>query len=202
MHYLTNYYKNLCEQLQERIKILEANIRSPDEMIRIGGAEMMRELEPVEGNDPARINSGYSPWAERARKRQTLVTNATAKLGDAAMTGDVETVRAIGDVVADMTKVSGLGKEAGLRNWSEEEDPEFKGVDAAMEPQPSARQMELSRRERERQEALAKRQSGEAVAVPADIAAMRRFIQAGRGQYQAPFSQPPQVPPHSSNATY
>jgi hypothetical protein len=202
MHYLTNYYKNLCEQLQQRIKILEANIRSPDEMIRIGGAEMMRELEPVEGNEPARMNSGYSAWAERARKRQTLVRNAMAKLGDTAMTGDVETARAIGDVVADMTKVSGLGKEAGLRNWSEEEDPEFKGVDAAMEPQPSIKQMELARREKERQEALAKRQSGEAVAVPADIAAMRRFIQAGRGQYQAPFSQPSQVPPHSSNATY
>jgi hypothetical protein len=202
MHYLTQYYKNLCEQLQQRIKILEANIRSPDEMIRIGGAEMMRELEPVEGNEPARMNSGYSAWAERARKRQTLVRNAMAKLGDTAMTGDVETARAIGDVVADMTKVSGLGKEAGLRNWSEEEDPEFKGVDAAMEPQPSIKQMELARREKERQEALAKRQSGEAVAVPADIAAMRRFIQAGRGQYQAPFSQPSQVPPHSSNATY
>jgi hypothetical protein len=171
-------------------------------MIRIGGAEMMRELEPVEGNEPARMNSGYSAWAERARKRQTLVRNAMAKLGDTAMTGDVETARAIGDVVADMTKVSGLGKEAGLRNWSDEEDPEFKGVDAAMEPQPSIKQMELARREKERQEALAKRQSGEAVAVPADIAAMRRFIQAGRGQYQAPFSQPSQVPPHSSNATY
>jgi len=202
MHYLTNYYKNICEQLQEKIKILEANIRSPEEMRRIGAEEMMREIEPVEGNAPPKINSGYSSWARRAEKRETLVKNAMAKLGDAAMTGDVETARSIGDVVADMTKVSGLGKEAGLRNWSEEEDPEFKGIDSAMEPQPSLKQMELSRRAKEREEAIAARQSGEAVTVPADIAAMRRFIKAGQGKYQAPFSQPPQTPPHSSNATY
>lgn len=30
MHYLTNYYKNLCEQLQEKVNILEAQIYSPE----------------------------------------------------------------------------------------------------------------------------------------------------------------------------
>jgi hypothetical protein len=30
MHYLTNYYKNLCEQLQEKINLLEAQIYSPE----------------------------------------------------------------------------------------------------------------------------------------------------------------------------
>ena len=30
MNYLTNYYKNLCEQLQEKINMLEAEIYSPE----------------------------------------------------------------------------------------------------------------------------------------------------------------------------
>ena len=40
MHYLTNYYKNLCEQLQERINILEAGYAKA---IRSGNREKMEK---------------------------------------------------------------------------------------------------------------------------------------------------------------
>lgn len=40
MNYLTNYYKNLCEQLQERINILEAGY---SEAIRSGNKEKMEK---------------------------------------------------------------------------------------------------------------------------------------------------------------
>lgn len=40
MHYLTNYYKNLCEQLQERINILEAGYAKA---IRSGDREKMEK---------------------------------------------------------------------------------------------------------------------------------------------------------------
>lgn len=194
MNYLTNYYKNLCEQLQEKINILEARIRSPAEMRALGAAEMARELEPVEGNAPPRINAGYSPWAARATRREDMINRASAQLGPAAEAGDVPTARAIGDVLADTNKPEGSGKEAGLRNWSEEPD-EDDG-----EPVKSARQYRLEQETKEREALLAARRAGQAVAVPSDIAAMRAFISAARrGGYS---SQPPAAPPHSSNATY
>jgi hypothetical protein len=34
MNYLTKYYKNLCEQLQQKINILEANLDTPDDIRR------------------------------------------------------------------------------------------------------------------------------------------------------------------------
>ena len=34
MIYLTNYYKNLCEQLQQQVNILEANLNTPDDIRR------------------------------------------------------------------------------------------------------------------------------------------------------------------------
>ena len=194
MNYLTNYYKNLCEQLQEKINILEARIRSPQEMLQIGSAEMQGQTEPTA------VNSGYSSWARRAERRQSLINNAMAQMGDIAMTGDVKTGQQVGDVMADMARTG--DKVAGGHQFGEP-DEEFRGVDPTRdamgyEIKPTGNDSEKEAAE----EARRARESGKAVVVPADIAAMRKFIQLGRGRYQAPFPQPPEVPPHSSNATY
>lgn len=45
MNYLTNYYKNLCEQLQEKINILEAEIYSPEGKF-LRGMEKMQTVNP------------------------------------------------------------------------------------------------------------------------------------------------------------
>lgn len=54
MNYLTNYYKNLCEQLQHKINILEAQIHSPAERFHKRGysAELERtwQLRALEGS--------------------------------------------------------------------------------------------------------------------------------------------------------
>ena len=209
MNYLTNYYKNLSEQLQEKINNLqkmldEARIRSPAEMRQIGSGEMMDQLSD-EPNPRPKINAGYSPWARRAERRETLIRNAASQMGDVAMAGDVETARQFSDVMADINTHSGYGKVAGLRDMTDKDDS---GVESQFvnDPGPSNRDVALSKERQITQQALADRAAGKAVNVPADIAAMRKFIAMGRGQYKAPFPQPgPEttgMAPHSSNATY
>ena len=196
MNYLTNYYKNLCEQLQERINILEARIRSPEEMMRIGGAEAM-DAASDEPNPNPKINAGSRSWRERADKRRELIRNAMGVMGDVAASGDAETARAIGDVMYDMGRHTGYGKVAGLRDMDGESDlpPDLPPYKFVNEPGPSMRDMALAGEEKIRGEALAARQQGKPVAVPADIAAMRRFIQAGRGRYNPPYPQPTDLNP-------
>jgi hypothetical protein len=195
MNYLTNYYRNLCEQLQEKINILEARIRSPQEMYQIGSAEMQGQTKPTA------VNSGYSPWARRAERRQALINNAMAQMGDVAMTGDVKTARQVGDVMADIAKTG--EKVAGGPQFGPP-DEEFVGVDPTRDEMGfEIKPIDHGNSEREAAEVARKaRESGKAVVVPSDIAAMRKFIQMGRGRYQAPFPQPPTTPHHSSNATY
>ena len=194
MNYLTNYYKNLCEQLQEKINILEARIRSPQEMYQIGSAEMQGQTEPTA------VNSGYSNWARRAERRQALINNAMAQMGDVAMTGDVKTAIQVGDVMADMARTG--NKVAGGPKFGPP-DEEFAGVDSTRDAMGYELKPMGNNSEREAaEEARKARESGKAVVVPADIAAMRKFIEMGRGRYQAPFPQPPTTPHHSSNATY
>jgi hypothetical protein len=36
MNYLTQYYKNICENLQAKIEIIEANLRSASEIQQLG----------------------------------------------------------------------------------------------------------------------------------------------------------------------
>ncbi len=45
MNYLTNYYKNLCEQLQEKINMLEAEIYGPEGKF-LKGMEKMQTVNP------------------------------------------------------------------------------------------------------------------------------------------------------------
>ena len=75
MNYLTNYYKNLCEQLQERINILEAGYAKA---IRSGNREKMekelarqRYLEKFK-EELSDKGTGYRDW-------ETLVYIVTGK---------------------------------------------------------------------------------------------------------------------------
>ena len=183
MNYLTNYYKNLCEQLQEKINILEAEIRSPEQIRNLGkkafeiAVDKLKYEQGVEflsAEDLDRVaNEVYGPYLSRAMKRETLIKGATKQLGDVAMTGDVKTAQQYGDVMTDINRDLYTGKVAGLRN---------------LDPADAARLKDLE--SQNYKAAGSNRQRGIATNVPADIAAMRKFIQMGRGQYQPPFPQP------------
>jgi hypothetical protein len=66
MHYLTNYYKNLCEQLQEKINILEAGYAKA---IRSGNKEQMeKELlrqRALEKHKEEMSEKGYKQGTEK-----------------------------------------------------------------------------------------------------------------------------------------
>lgn len=175
MNYLTNYYKNLCEQLQEKINILEARIRSPKEIEQIGLENLKNAEQELKSKKRASGKSDiisyeeyndlmathYTPFMKRAMNREELMRNATRELGPAAQSGDVETIKQFGDFVADMSKFTG-SKQAS----PEEATPGF------------AKSMKRYR------------DLGVDVNVPADIAAMRKVIQMGKGQYKPPFPTP------------
>jgi len=175
MNYLTNYYKNLCEQLQERIDILEARIRSPKEIENIGLEAYMKAGDELKAQKKAQGGSGilssaeiddllqkhYNPYLKRAIKREDLIRTAGAQVGSAALSGDVETVQQYGDVVSDMTRMSSL-KQASPEETTPGFAKEMKGF----------------------------RDRGTDVNVPADIAAMRKVVSMGKRQYTAPFPTP------------
>lgn len=182
MNYLTNYYKNLCEQLQEKINMLEANIRSASEIEKIGEeeyekavakkqSELGRKLTSQEYSDILDVT--ISPYTQRATKREGLVRRATEQLPSVAQTGDVETATQYADVMGDISKKNISGKVAGFANLEPEHIEALKsGI---------ARVTEVGQDMRKR---------GIQTSVPADIASMRKFIQMGKGKYQAPYPQP------------
>jgi hypothetical protein len=175
--------KKLSEQLQEKINILEAEIRGPEQIITLGKKAFEDAVEKLKAEQGVKFLSNedlahvaktvYSPYVERAMKRENLIKRATEKLGDVAMTGDVETAQQYGDVMTDINRDLYTGKVAGLRNL----DP----ADAARLKDLQSQNYEAARRNRER---------GIATNVPADTAAMRKFAAMGSDRYQAPFSQP------------
>jgi len=191
MNYLTNYYKNLCEQLQEKINMLEANIRSASEIDEIGREEYRKNIERRKA-EKARVadevggfrdlfddevkaaaDETIGPYTARALRRERLITKATEQLPDVVQSGDVETARQYADVMGDIADRNISGKVAGYRNLP-----------------PESAESILSGREQVSQISRGMRKSGVKTLVPADIAAMRKFIQMGRGQYQPPFPQP------------
>lgn len=197
MDYLTNYYKNLCEQLQERVNMLEANIRSASEIQQIGQEEYEealrkeratgRQLSMQDIEDIAAKTIG--PYTQRALRRERLITTATEQLPDVAHSGDVETAKQYADVMGDISKRNISGKVAGYGNFSPEDAERIKSG----EEQLSNTTKKI-------------RGLGLKTLVPADTAAIRKFIQLGKEKYEAPYPQPgpetTDMPPHSSNATY
>jgi hypothetical protein len=101
----------------------------------------------------------------------------------------VGTAQQYADVMGEISKRNISGKVAGYGNLAPENAENIKGG-----------QEYISKMTKEI------RRTGGKTLVPADIAAMRKFIAMGRGQYKAPFPQPgPETTgmiPHSSNATY
>jgi hypothetical protein len=199
MDYLTNYYRNLCEQLQERINMLEA-IRSPAELLAQGNkafqdevnAETMPASEREQPNFPdSAPNRSYAAYRGRADRRASLINAAAARLSSAA--GDTETLRQFGDVMADINNPYG-SKVAGMRDLVDMDararaEAEEEGNDSAFEapsPSQSTSARLLAQREQDRQAGLAARAAGQNVNVAPDIAAMRKFIQLGKGTYTPP----------------
>lgn len=198
MNYLTNYYKNLSEQLQEKIDILEARINAPEEIKAIGSREFQKSLENLRKSGVAitpevisqMADEHFMPYARRAERRRTMVRNATAELGGIAQSGDVETATQIGDVMADMARAPSYNPRTGIAG---------KVARAAnLDPEDAQREIDTETAEYEARKGL--RNMGSVTSVPANIPAMKKFIKAGRGQYQPPLAQPPQEPPHTSGS--
>lgn len=181
MHYLTNYYKNLCEQLQEKINMLEANIRSASEIQQIGQEEYQKALENKRAakgelsmqdmQDAAAETIG--PYTQRSLRRERLITKATEQLPDVAYSGDVETAKQYADVMGDISQRNISGKFAGYANLPPENVERLKSGDEQISK--ITKQI---------------RHTGGKTLVPADIRAMRKFIEMGQEKYKAPYPQP------------
>lgn len=92
MNYLTNYYKNLCEQLEERISILEAEIYGPE-------GKFMKAME--KGSE--RIVNPYS----QGQKRKWDVEAMRSALADKShpIHQNPEHVADVQRVLADIEKI-------------------------------------------------------------------------------------------------
>ena len=187
MNYLTNYYKNLCEDLQAKIDLLEANIRSAAELRDIAAqeyekaADELRTKKKISGENPYLspeeieiiVKTKAGPYYARAQRREDLLRRATSMLGDVAQAGDVETARQFGDVITDISR-PGL-KTAGSVTGAEDVVRDI---------------------------TTDTRKQGYPVNVPADIAAMRKVIEMGTGRYKAPFPEPPKETMHVTPQQY
>jgi hypothetical protein len=178
MNYITNYYKNLCEQLQEKINILEANIRSASEIKEIGTEELEKALRNKErelgrrltqDERSAIIDKIVGSYTRRSLNRGALIGNALAQLPGVVQSGDVKTGEQVADVMRDMSRINFSGKVAGHRNFSPKIAQELQSGDELIAK--TGRDM---------------RSMGMQTTVPADIAAMRKVIQMGKGRYQPP----------------
>lgn len=182
MNYLTEYYKNLCEQLQKRINMLEAEIRSPDQIREIGQEKYNDAVQALKAKKGGELSSEeyeqiarevYGPYTARSVKRQQLLATAASQLRDVAASGDVETAEQFGDVMADVNRSLYTGKVAGLSNLDPSDRTRLKNLEQHTR--------ELSQENRKR---------GIATNVPADTAAMRKVVAMGTGRYQPPYPQP------------
>ena len=182
MNYLTQYYKNLCEQLQEQINILEANIRSASEIEELGKNLYKKALDDRERKLGRKLtydevsaiaDETIIPYTNRAERRQELITRALAQLPVVAQSGDVETATQFADVMGDISKKNIVGKVAGYGNLS-------------------PRTAEIMRKFDQGTAEIGKeiRKFGGQTTVFADIPAMRKVIQMGKGRYQPPLPTP------------
>jgi hypothetical protein len=182
MNYLTQYYKNLCEQLQEQINILEANIRSASEIQQLGNnlynqalkdreRELGRKLTPDEIS--AISDETLVPYGKRAERREELIRRASAQLPGVAQSGDVETATQFADVMGDISKRNAIGKVAGYRN---------------LRPETAESMRKFNQGTAELGKEI--RNLGGQTTVSADIPAMRKVVQMGRGRYQPPLPTP------------
>jgi superfamily I DNA and/or RNA helicase len=182
MNYLTNYYKNRCEQLQEQINMLEANIRSASEIEQLGHETYKKALDRRERELGRKLTylevSAISdqilvPYGKRAERRERLLTRASAQLPVVAQSGDVETATQFADVMGDISKRNISGKVAGYRNFSPERAERMRSFIQGTD--------EIGKETRN---------LGGQTTVSADIPAMRKVVQMGKGRYQPPLPTP------------
>jgi hypothetical protein len=182
MNYLTQYYKNLCEQLQEQINMLEANIRSASEIEELGKNLYKKALDDRERELGRKLtydevsaiaDETIIPYTNRADRRQELITRASAQLPVVAQSGDVETATQFADVMGDISKKNIVGKVAGYRNLSPETAERIRTYEQGT--------AEIGKEIRN---------FGGQTTVSADIPAMRKVVQMGRGRYQPPLPTP------------
>ena len=193
MNYLTQYYKNLSEQLQERINNLQEEIRSADQIAQIGDREYRKAVEDLKIQKGVQFldvkdyenlaQTVLRPYLERSQKRETLLRRAAEELPKVVKAGDVVTGEQFADVMTDVNTPLFSGKVAGLANVSPDMRDEIL--------KSKAHHSEVTRQSRS---------LGHSTAGPPDIAAMRKVIAMGRGEYTPPST--PSAHPHSSNATY
>ena len=90
MNYLTNYYKNLCEQLQEKINMLEAEVYSPE-------GKFLTAMEKI---------GTVNPYTQGNKRKQDL-EKMKAALEDKShpIHQNPEDVAAVQRVIADAEKV-------------------------------------------------------------------------------------------------
>lgn len=81
MNYLTNYYKNLCEQLQERINILEAGYA---EAMRSGNPELAKKELLKRTERQKGLKTKAAGLRQKAVEVQTKKPEATGKFDIAA----------------------------------------------------------------------------------------------------------------------
>jgi len=182
MNYLTQYYKNLCEQLQEQINMLEANIRSASEIEELGKNAYKKALDDRERELGRKLtydevsaiaDETIIPYTNRAERRQELITRASAQLPVVAQSGDVETATQFADVMGDISKKNIVGKVAGYRNLSPERAERIRTYEQGT--------AEIGKEIRN---------LGGQTTVSADIPAMRKVVQMGTGRYQPPLPTP------------
>jgi hypothetical protein len=181
MNYLTNYYRNICEQLQERLNVLEqqlqeAQVRGPAQIKELGSKEADKAKAAVlarggsEDEAMQAMSGVYKQYLSRANKREGQIQKNIEILPDLAQTGDVETTSMVGNVLADVSKA--LNPTPGS---------------------PALRELEASKRARE--DKFANIGMGARSGKSANVADMRRFIEIGKGQFQAPWQQEPELTP-------
>ena len=180
MNYLTNYYKNLSEQLQIRVndlqqKLEEAQIRGPAQIKELGSKEADKAKASVlakggsESEAMKAMSDVYKQYLSRANKREAQVQKNIEILPDLAQTGDVETTSMIGNVLSDVSKA--LNPTPGS---------------------PTLRELEASKRARE--DKFANMGMGARSGKSSTVEDMRRFLDVSKGKFQAPWQQPDLTP--------
>lgn len=125
MHHLTNFYRHRCEQLEQQVKLLEAYVRTPEQIkrtaqgegIQAGENEIYRledrrqageQISPEEGanriSKAAELRMADINLRSEVRLRQ--IRSALNMIPVAARFGDTDAVHSLSRVLADIHGVS------------------------------------------------------------------------------------------------
>lgn len=125
MHHLTNFYRHRCEQLEQQVKLLEAYVRTPEQIkrtaqgegIQAGENEIYRledrrqageKISPEEGayRISKAAESRMADINSRSEVRLRQIQSALNMIPVAARFGDIDAVHSLSRVLADIHGVS------------------------------------------------------------------------------------------------